>query len=173
MLKHTIDYTDFNGTKRSEEFYFNLTQTEALELETSVDEGFSDMLKRIAETEDRREMIQIFKKIILLSYGLKSDDGRRFIKSDQLREDFQQTAAFSALYMSFITDANMAAKFINGIIPDVSDIEKKLQPQDHLPKQVSPAQAITVVDEVHVTKDDGMAEYLAWKAAQDVQKAAE
>lgn len=116
MLKKTIDYTDYNGTKRSDVFYFNLSKGELLELEFSFG-GFEQAITKIIDSEDTKELFSIFKKIVLSSYGEKSQDGKRFIKSDELAKSFEETEAYSELMVELVTDANAASEFVNGIVP--------------------------------------------------------
>lgn len=123
MLKKTISYVDYNGTKRTEDFYFNLTKAEISEMELEIPGGMSEMLKRITAAQDTPTLVKIFKDLILRSYGVKSDDGRRFIKSQQLKEEFSQTEAYSELFMELATNAEAASAFINGIIP--ADVAKE------------------------------------------------
>lgn len=118
MLKKTIKYKDFNGNEREEDFYFNLMQSEIAELELSTAGGFTESIQKIIQTQDGPEIIKQFKKIILKSYGEKSADGKRFIKSDELSEAFSQTNAYSELFMELATDDEAASVFINGIVPD-------------------------------------------------------
>lgn len=118
MLIKTIKYKDFNGNEREEDFYFNLMQSEIAELELSTVGGFTESIQKIIQTQDGPEIIKQFKKIILKSYGEKSADGKRFIKSDELSEAFSQTNAYSELFMELATDDEAASAFINGIVPD-------------------------------------------------------
>lgn len=118
MLKKTITYTDYNGTERTEDHYFNLTKAELMEMEMSTSGGMAEMIQRIVSAQDAPAIIKIFKELILKAYGQKSPDGKRFIKNDELREEFSQTEAYSQLFMELATDADAAAKFINGIIPN-------------------------------------------------------
>lgn len=117
MLKKTITYTDYNGTERTEDFYFNLTKAEITEMELSTTGGLAEMIKRIVEAQDAPAIVKIFKELVLKAYGVKSPDGKRFVKSDELSTEFSQTEAYSNLFMELATDADAAAKFINGIIP--------------------------------------------------------
>ncbi len=117
MLKKTISYTDFNDTKREEDFYFNLTETELAEMQLEVTGGLDTMLQAIVKAQDIPTIAKLFKQIILKSYGQKSPDGRRFIKSDELATEFSQTGAYNVLYMELSQDATKAAEFITGIIP--------------------------------------------------------
>lgn len=117
MLKRTIKYTDFNDQQVEEVLYFNLTKAELLEMELSANNGFGDTLQRIIAAKDNQALIAEFKKIILGSYGKKSEDGKRFIKSKELREEFEQSAAYSELFMELATDENAASDFIRGVIP--------------------------------------------------------
>lgn len=117
MLKKTITYTDYNDVERTEDFYFNLSKAELMEMEMGTDGGLSEMINKIIATKDAPKVIQIFKKIVLMAYGEKSADGKRFIKSDEMREAFSQTEAYSNLFMELAMDENAAADFINGIVP--------------------------------------------------------
>ena len=121
MLKKTIKYTDYNGVGRSEDFYFNLSKAEIAEMELGTTGGFSDMLQRIIDTQDMPQIVKMFKDLVLKSYGVKSADGKRFIKIDAngvpLSRAFSQTEAYSELYMELATDADAAAKFVEGILP--------------------------------------------------------
>ena len=120
MLKKTIEYVDFNGTERKEDFYFNLTKSEVMEMEMTTTGGLSVMLTNIVATQDAPSIIRIFKKLVLDAFGEKSADGRRFIKSKELAEGFSQTEAYSILFMELSTDAEKAAAFVNGIVPTVT-----------------------------------------------------
>ena len=131
MITKTIKYTDYNGVEREEKFLFHLTKAELMEMEMGTTGGLTEMIQKIVETQDAPQIIKIFKELILKAYGQKSADGKRFIKSKELSEEFSQTEAYSQLFMELATDANAAADFIKGIIPndiDVSDADiKKLQ----------------------------------------------
>ena len=118
MVVKKIKYTDFNGVEREEEFMFNLTEAEITEMELTTDGGLSDSIKKIISAQDTPEIIKIFKMLLLKSYGEKSADGRRFIKSEELTEAFTQTNAYSQFFMELATDDKAAIAFINGIIPD-------------------------------------------------------
>lgn len=117
MLKKTISYTDYNGVDRKEDFYFNLTKAEIMEMELSTAGGLADMITRIVNAQDQPAIIKIFKDMVLKAYGVKSPDGKRFMKSEAISTEFAQTEAYSILFMELATDADAAAKFINGIVP--------------------------------------------------------
>lgn len=123
MLKKTITYTDYNGTERTEDFYFNLTKAEIMEMEMGTSGGMAEMIQRIVAAQDAPAIIKIFKELVLKAYGQKSPDGKRFIKNDDLKEEFAQTEAYSQLFMELATDSDAAAKFVNGIMP--SDLTQK------------------------------------------------
>ena len=113
-----MTYVDYNGVERTEDFYFNLTKAEILELELSTEGGLEQAIEKIIAAKDMPTLSKYFKRIILMSYGEKSPDGKRFIKNDKLSEEFSQTEAFSQLYVELATDDVAAADFINGIIPN-------------------------------------------------------
>lgn len=119
MLKKTITYVDYDGNERTEDFYFNLSKAELIEIETSNNGGLSKMIEKLVAEQDMRRIVEIFKDIILKAYGEKSLDGKRFIKSVELRDSFEQTEAYSQLFMELATNAESAAAFVNGITPVV------------------------------------------------------
>lgn len=117
MYKKTISYTDYNGVARTEDFFFNLSEAEILEMELGVDGGLSDYLNRIVQANDGPTLVKLFKELILKCYGEKSPDGRRFIKSPELSEAFSQTEAYSQLYMELALNADSASEFVNKVVP--------------------------------------------------------
>lgn len=124
MLKKTITYTDYNDVERTETFWFNLSKAEITEMEMSTVGGLSEYVRRIVAAQDLPTIIKLFKELILKAYGEKSPDGRRFIKSPELSEQFMQTEAYSELFMELSTDAEAAAAFVNGIVP--ADVAAKM-----------------------------------------------
>lgn len=123
MIKKTIAYTDYNGNQRKEDFYFNLTKAEVARMEMGIEGGMSEMINRIVAAQDVPSLISVFEEMIQKSYGVKTPDGRGFIKRKEDLESFMSTEAYSELYMELVTDADAAAEFLNGIIP--SNIDKK------------------------------------------------
>lgn len=117
MLKKTIEYTDYNGTKRVEDFYFNLSKAEITEMEMGVTGGLAESIEKIVKAQDVPSIVKTFKELILKAYGEKSADGKRFIKNEELSTAFSQTEAYSNLFMELSTDADVAAEFIKGLIP--------------------------------------------------------
>ncbi len=116
MIKKTVTYTDYNGAERTEDFYFNLSKAEVMEMELSIDGGLAEKIERITAAQNAPEIIKVFKDLILKGYGEKSPDGKRFIKSKELSEAFSQTEAYSEIFMELATNADVAAKFVNGMI---------------------------------------------------------
>lgn len=126
MLKRSITYTNFNDEEVTEDFFFHLSRAELVEMELSHEGGLSESLKKIIATEDGKAIIKEFKNIILGSYGQKSPDGKRFIKNQQIRDEFESSEAYSVLFMELIQDGDKAAEFVNGIVPQgmVEEAEK-------------------------------------------------
>lgn len=125
MLKKTITYTDYNGLERTEDFYFNLKKAEILEMQMSTTGTLTEMIKKIIGAQDMPAIIKIFKELVLKSYGVKSADGRQFIKNDAVRAEFEQCEAYSIIFMELATNADAAAAFVNGIVPE--DMRKELE----------------------------------------------
>lgn len=140
MRKETITYTDYDGEKRTEDFYFNLSKAEVLEMEMSWDGGLQNVLRKITAEKDQKRIIEMFKMIILKSYGEKSLDGKKFLKIDEdgrslAQKNFVPTEAYSDLFMKLATDEAAATAFIQEIIPkNLEDkIETKGEPAKVLP----------------------------------------
>jgi hypothetical protein len=121
MLKKEITYTDYDGNVRTEVFYFNMNKAEITEMEMSEKGGLSEMLKKIIGEKDNKRMIDTFKDLILKAYGVKSADGKVFKKTQELRDEFSQTEAYVELFMELASDADAAATFVRGIIPNMKD----------------------------------------------------
>lgn len=121
MITKTIKYTDFNGVEREEKYLFNLTKAELMEMELGTTGGLAETIQNIVDAQDVPKIQELFKKLLLKSYGVKSEDGKRFMKIDKdgnpLSNEFSQSAAFSELYIELATDAEKATDFVKGIIP--------------------------------------------------------
>ena len=135
MLKKTITYTDFNGEEVKEDFFFHLSKAELVELEMSHEGGLAAAMERIVAADDKGAIILEFKRIILMSYGKKSLDGKRFIKNATMREEFESSEAYSTLFMELVTVTDSAIEFMNGIIPAgmaeeaAETVTPKIEPQ--------------------------------------------
>lgn len=117
MYKKTVTYTDYNGNQRTEDFFFNLNKAELTEMEMANEGGMQAKLQKLMDANDNGGVLALFKDLILRSYGVKSEDGRRFIKNAQVTEEFTQTEAFSELFISLASNEEEATKFIQGILP--------------------------------------------------------
>lgn len=122
MLAKEIEYVDYNGNTRKETCRFDISIAELTKLELTTPGGLKQHMERIMSAQDVPELYKAFEQFIKLSYGEKSDDGRRFVKSEELSTAFCQTPAYSKLLMELITDANAAADFINAILPPIDSI---------------------------------------------------
>ena len=127
MIKKTVTYTDYNGVERTENCYFNLSKAEVMEMELSTEGGMAESIQKIVDAKDAPAIIRVFKDLVLKAYGVKSDDGRRFMKTkpdgSRYADDFKETEAYSQIFMELATDADAAAKFVNGIVP--ADLAQK------------------------------------------------
>lgn len=145
MLKKTITYMNFNDEEETEDFYFHLSQAELAEMELSHKGGLKAALERIIEKEDGKAIVEEFKNIILSSYGEKSLDGKRFMKTQELRDKFVSTEAYSVLFMELATDTDAAIEFINGVVPAALAAEVAKIPSAHKDEK---GEKITVLEPV-------------------------
>lgn len=119
MYKKIITYTDYNGVERKEPFYFNLDESDIMRYNFSKDgqNGYQNYLNRLLATNKTSEAYEIFEKFVCESYGVKSDDGKRFVRNEEVLNEFKQSRAYSALIMELITKEGAADEFFNGIMP--------------------------------------------------------
>ena len=117
MFKYEQKYVDYNGVERTDTLYFNFSKAELMEMELSTQAGVEEMIRMMIATNDNAKIVQTFKEMILKSYGIKGEDGRRFIKSKELREQFEQSEAYSEFFMALIANEDdLQTKFINGVV---------------------------------------------------------
>lgn len=116
MYKITKKYEDFNGVEKEEDFYFNLTKADILKMELSEEGGMDKRLDRLVKTKDIKEAIKVFEGLLLMAYGIKTDDGR-FVKSEEARAKFVSSAAYSEIYYDLATDPEKAQAFVEGVVP--------------------------------------------------------
>lgn len=119
MLKLTKTFTDYDGNVRTEDFYFNLSKAELMKMEMGETGGLEKLLRKIIAEQDNVKIMEYFDDIISRSYGVKSPDGREFVKSPELTKKFKETEAYSDLFMELCTDAKKAADFVNQVLPNV------------------------------------------------------
>lgn len=136
MIKWPITYTDYNGETRTEEFYFNLSKPEIMELQLNANGAYGAYLKRIIQERDGKEMAKVYRELITKAYGEKTDDGRRFVKSKELTDAFMQTEAYSELYMELFTDMKACEKFFNGVFPKDWEKYASKMSAENVPQEV-------------------------------------
>ena len=133
MVIRELEYVDFMGIKRKEQFMFNFTDAELLEMELTAEGGLEAKMKRLISLKDQGEIIKIFKNILFESYGVRSLDGKYFEKSEELSKKFAATTAYSKLFMTLAQNADEAAKFVNELVkpveaianqPEIPDLDK-------------------------------------------------
>lgn len=117
MIKKFITYEDYNGNTVTDPFYFNMTKLELLEWDLETEGGLEGLMKKLSETTDAKKAYYIFKDILLKAYGEKSEDGKTFVKSPELRVKFESSPALGELIIEFLQNPELSAKFIEGILP--------------------------------------------------------
>lgn len=146
MFCKTITYTDFDGNERTEDHYFNLTEAEVIEwLSTNSDYTIDKVLDNMKKKMDVKGILESTKALIYMAYGEKSLDGRRFIKTPEVKANFMETNAYSVLFMELATDAKKAAEFVNALIPKTLNDKIKAIKEEH--GDITTEQAITIIKE--------------------------
>lgn len=126
MLKKTITYTDFDGVERKEDFWFNLTKAEMVEYDAAYSDrgGIMKYLTWLVENQKQNELIKAFKDLILRSHGERTSNGR-FVKSQEIRDSFMATEAYSELFMEITANEENASAFINGLFAGIPELKGK------------------------------------------------
>ena len=133
MLKKTIKWINpFTNEEEEDTFYFNITKAELVEMELATEGGLSESLKKVVASEDAGKIIAEFKKIILSAYGVRSEDGRFFKKTQELRDEFESSEAYSTLFIEILTDTDSAIEFVKAIVPaDMADeVDEAVEQED-------------------------------------------
>lgn len=117
-----MTYTNFNGVEVTETFCFHLTQAEIMQMELETVGGYQGFLQKIMDAKDVVSMIKVLNEFIDMSYGVLSDDGKYFTKSEEDLKRFKATQAYSDLYMSLL-DPDAASAFINAVAPAIPKVE--------------------------------------------------
>ena len=118
MIKKTVTYKDLNGKERTETFYFHYFESEIMDMEMSAEGGLAERIQRIIDAKDQASLLKVIKKFVFDAYGIKSDDGRRFIKSQEVKDAFVECPAYSKIYMELLTNDELAAEFVNKVVPE-------------------------------------------------------
>lgn len=117
MIKQDITYTNFEGEQETETLYFHLNKVELMEMQVSEKRGLAQYITDIQKAENNKEIFRLFKEIVLRAYGERSEDGKKFIKNERLREEFEGSLTYEELMVKLVTEADFAVKFVNGIMP--------------------------------------------------------
>lgn len=146
MIKKVVNYTDYNGVERTESCYFNITKSEAMEMQFESGGNLTDILQKMVDEKDQVKLGRMFKDLILKTYGIKSDDGKRFMKSEEISKAFEQTPAYDEIYMDLLSHEDHAVAFVKGILP--ADVAKEIAKEEEAKKALSeePAQIVDISD---------------------------
>jgi hypothetical protein len=154
LLKKTIEYKDFNGNMVTEDCYFHLGKAELVRIQMSR-KGLQEYLQEIVEAEDGVAVLAFFEDFILRSYGKKSPDGRRFIQSDEMRQDFKNSLAYDQLFMELCTDSEKAAEFVATVIPEGLEEElTQLMAAGESPVKLVEARELSLQEATEMDQDE-------------------
>lgn len=134
MIKQQLTYVDFNNLERTEDFYFHLSLPEAVRLEAKLGNPLDKHAKLLAANNDTNGMIEFLESVILDSYGVKTEDGRSFKKSPQLREEFEYSNAYAELFQLLIVDPDLAHKFGQGVADNGKGKKNQVEPKVQIEK---------------------------------------
>lgn len=159
MLKREITYKDLDDNDITETFWFHLSKAEMAEMALAKeggDGGFDAWIKKIIGAKNGQVVVDTFKQILLSTIGQRSDDNKRFIKNDQIREDFLNSDAYSVLFMELVTDADKMSQFINGVVPSNmrDEVAKKIAEGPDISTMQGPAARVEEKRTVEAPKDD-------------------
>lgn len=140
MFKDTITYTDYDGNERKKELMFNLSKAEVIEIEMLTPGTITSRMEKVVDEFDIEGLMKLLKFLIVKSYGEKSADGNRFIKSQELVDNFLQTEAYTEFLMKLLGDHDYATNFMIGLLPalpdgvSIDDLKKQVENDPRLAK---------------------------------------
>ena len=148
MFKKTITYSDFDGQSRTEDHYFNLSKAELIEMEMTTQGGYGRKMEAAIKAGEKSEIFKLIKELIVKSYGIKSPNGKTFIKSAEITNEFLQSEAYSVFLMDIISDAGKLSEFFNKIMPsDLRAQVEKMKKDGQLPEIIgNDGKVIELVD---------------------------
>lgn len=129
MFKQNISYIDFNGVERKEDFYFHLSLPEVTRLEAEIGQSMEVHVKNLVANQDLKTLIDFLEKMILNSYGRKTSDGKSFLKSKELRQEFEYSQAYAELFEMLLTNPELAKQFGEGVADNGRATKNQVQPK--------------------------------------------
>lgn len=116
MIKKKIQYIDFNGIEREDDFYFHLSLPEVTRLQAKYSpEAIDEYILRIAREDDVEGVLRMMEDIILGAYGIKTVNGKSFIKTPEATKEFEYSEAYASLFEELLTDPESLKKFAAGV----------------------------------------------------------
>ena len=126
MIEERIKYTDLNGNEKEKVAYFHFSKAELIEMQLSEEGGLDKLIQKIVDEQDQAKLVALFKTMILKSYGEVVGDGEGFYKDPKNTAMFEMSEAYSELFMSLLTDTDKAIAFVKGIMPNIADLNDKI-----------------------------------------------
>lgn len=128
MFSKEFEYTGYDGKPKKDTYWFNLSEAELYEIDLSSIRGFTGEMNKLLKEERTKEIVDAFKNIILGAVGTVSADGRKFLKSEEIKEDFYRSKAYSQLFVELVSSGEKVAEFLRGAIPE--EIRKQMEAEE-------------------------------------------
>jgi hypothetical protein len=129
MFKHTVAYTDFNGTERKEDLYFHLSLPEVTRIEAEIGKPLNEYIQELTANQNMKDLLEFLEKMILNSYGQKTSDGKSFVKTKGLRDEFEYSQAYAEVFEQLLTNTDLARKFGEGVADNGKNKKNTVAPQ--------------------------------------------
>lgn len=129
MYSKTIEYVDFNGNERSDKLYFHLSLPEVTRIEAEIDNSLKDHITSLIANRDKKTLLDFLERIILTSYGERTQDGRTFKKNEQITSDFENSLAYAEFFEQIITEEGMAQSFGEKVADNGQNRKNEVQPE--------------------------------------------
>lgn len=149
MYKVDLEHENFDGETVTSTLYFNITKTRLaknLELRDELDE-----IQKMIGGETReltpgeiQKIVNLVEKIMKISYGVRSEDGKRFDQRADRWEEFQQTAAYDAFLYSLFETPSKATEFMVGVMP--KDLIRQAEAQIKQVEEANPSKELTTAE---------------------------
>lgn len=142
MLKKTIKYVDYNGVERTENLYFHVSKASVL---TASNDVYGEIMKAANELQDRAKLLEgmevseineenafdpnnqviaesirmvarLLDRLVDLSYGKRSEDGLKFVKSKEVLDEFKSSMVYDAFIEQMLANQEEMIEFINKLV---------------------------------------------------------
>lgn len=121
MIKQHVSYEDYEGNKVEKDLWFHLNRSDLAKLSLNYEKGLIEGLTELQKKGDKRAIAEFIDELLINAYGVRKPDSDVFLKTKEIREDFEYSLAHDEILMMLLGgDDDDIINFIVGIMPGLS-----------------------------------------------------